>query len=314
MCKTYRKMQAAPAESDLRASANTDGRPFERPGSSYLDRPSITLPGLFCTYRWRMVLTYFLFNLENILRLAQPSVLGMAINGLLAASHVGLVIFVGLHFVHMLVGCLRRMYDTRVFTGIYADIASRIVLEQRRHQIDVSQVVARSGLSREFVAFFERDVPLLLHAAYSVIGALVVLSWYDVLLAPVCLCMVVPTYLINWAYGQKSLRLNNRLNNQLEREVKVIQRSKAEEVHGHYSELGYWRVKLSDWESFNFGAMELLVLVLMAVSLIPILRDTWSRSMYVQTSGASFFRSFTRSIASRKAFIVHGSPRMFTKT
>ena len=35
-----------------------------------------TLWAIFATYRWRILFTYGLFNLENLLRLAQPLVLG----------------------------------------------------------------------------------------------------------------------------------------------------------------------------------------------------------------------------------------------
>jgi hypothetical protein len=41
-----------------------------------------------------MLLTYGLFNLENLLQLIQPLVLGIAINGLLNASYRGITLFI----------------------------------------------------------------------------------------------------------------------------------------------------------------------------------------------------------------------------
>jgi ABC-type multidrug transport system fused ATPase/permease subunit len=227
-----------------------------------------TLRALFHAYRWRILLTYALFNLENLLRLAQPLVLGLAINGLLKFSYGGLLLLIIQHLSHLLLSSGRRMYDTRAFTSIYTDLATRLVLEQRGREVDVSRVTARSALSREYVAFFERDVPVVFGSLYSLVGALGMLCLYDVLVAPLCLVLLIPAFLLNRAYGRKTLLFNGHLNDQWEREVTVISRGQAAEVRGHYSALAHWHVRLSDWEALNFGVMEFFVLGLMAVSLV----------------------------------------------
>ena len=151
-----------------------------------------TLRTLFRTYRWRILFTYGLFNLENLLELARPLVLGLAVNDLLRFSYFGLLLFVAQHLSHMLVGTVRRMYDTRTFTGIYTDLATGLVLEQRGRNVEVSQVAARSALSREFVDFYERDIPIMVQTLYTVLGALVMLGLYDRMLVIFCLAVVVP--------------------------------------------------------------------------------------------------------------------------
>src|SRR5262249_16549023 len=138
----------------------------------------LTLRALFRTYRWRILFTYGLFSLENLLMLVQPFVLGLAINGLLRGSYLGVILFVVQHFTHLVMGASRRMYDTRAFTGIYSDLATELVLEQRDRDVEVSRVAARSALSREFVEFFERCLPVLLQAVFAVAGALVMLGIY----------------------------------------------------------------------------------------------------------------------------------------
>src|SRR5262249_32171560 len=130
-----------------------------------------TLRGLFRTYRWSILFTYGLFNLENLLRLAQPLVLGLAINDLLRSSYLGLGLFVVQHLSFTLISSLRRMYDARTFTRIYTDLATQLVVEQRGQEEPVSSVAARSALSRAFVDFFERDVPVIVRSLYSVVGA-----------------------------------------------------------------------------------------------------------------------------------------------
>src|SRR5262245_37929158 len=155
------------------------------------------LAGLVGAYKGRLLITYALFNLENLLRLAQPWVLGLAINGLMHSSYVELIVLVVQHLAHLLVGTLRRMYDTRAFTSIYTELATGLVGDQRGRKVAVSRVAARSALSREFVEFLERHVPVLFRSSYSVVGALVFLGLYDWMLVPLCLALAVPAYLLN---------------------------------------------------------------------------------------------------------------------
>jgi ABC-type multidrug transport system fused ATPase/permease subunit len=129
-------------------------------------------------------------------------------------------------------------------------------------------VAARSALSREFVSFFERDVPLALQAVYSLTGALLLLLWYDVPLVFACLALLLPAWLLNQRYGRKTLWLSGRLHDQLEREVEVIERGRSAEVRNHYDLLAGFRVRLSDAEAINFSLMELFVLALMAAALL----------------------------------------------
>ena len=239
-----------------------------RCGTTDGSRDGVTLRGLFRAHRGRMLLTYALFNIENLLKLAQPFVLGLAINDLLVGSYVGLLIFMAQHVAHMGISRWRQRYDTRVFNDVYAGLATDLIAGQRAENIETSRVAARSALSRHYVDFFERYLPMVIKSAYSVVGALVMLGVYDWTLIPICLGLLVPATLLNMAYSRKTLSLNRKLHDQLEREVDVIEQNRPEEVRRHFDVVGTWRVKLSDAEAANFCLMELFVLGVMAVALV----------------------------------------------
>lgn len=221
------------------------------------------LRGLFRTYRWQILVTYALFAAENLLRLAQPLLLGWAVNDLLASSCRGALLFSAQHAAFVLTGVCRRRYDARVYRRIYAGLAARLVQEQRGCGVAVTAVAARSALAREFVTFFERDVPVMMQAVFSVAGALAFLAACDGLLVACCLGLLLPAYLLNRSYSRKTYQLNQRLNDELEREVEVITHGGATEVRGHYERVGYWHVQLADREACNFGLMEVFVLGLL---------------------------------------------------
>ena len=134
-------------------------------GESRPRKPKGELRTLFSRYKWRLLFTYALFTLENVLRLAQPLLLGWAINDLLQGRYWGVGYLAIGHVAHMGMRVFRQMYDTRVFTHIYAERATELVSEQRGAGVEVSKVAARSTLARQFVDFFELHVPMVLRAA-----------------------------------------------------------------------------------------------------------------------------------------------------
>ena len=234
--------------------------------------PARILRNIFRAAKWRIILTFALLNLENLLRLCQPFVLGWAIDDLLKSSYSGLMAFMAQHVAHLLIGLWRQMYDTRVFTSLYTDLATSTVVSQRSQNVEVSRVAARSSLSREFVEFFERYVPMVVRSLYACIGALVMMMVYDLMLVPVCLLLLVPVFLLNQRYARKTLSASRQLHDDLEREVEVIEASQSEQVRSHFDQVARSRIRLSDLEAANFGITEIFVLGLLIVSLIRICR------------------------------------------
>jgi hypothetical protein len=242
-------------------------RPTATPGS----RRSRRFQPLRSVFRahWRpILLTYALFSLENLLWMAQPYVLGMAIDRLLAASHGGLLAFASVQTGHLLVGMLRRVYDTRMFSRIHAELVTRLVIEHRDRDVEVTRIAARSALSREFIEFFERYVPIALQTIFLIVGGLMILASYDRVLMMWCIGLVIPAVLLNVSYAQKTLALSGALHDTLEREIEVIGRAPGIDVRTHYGLVSRWRIKLSDSEAMNIGAVETLALALMVISLL----------------------------------------------
>jgi hypothetical protein len=227
------------------------------------------LRGLFSTHWRQLLVTYLLASLENFLVLARPWVLGRAIDGLVQSSYRGLTMFGTLYLFHLLIGSLRRMYDTRAFTGIYTGLATRLVTEQRRQGRDSSCIAARSMLSHEFVDFFERYVPLVIQALCAVLGSLIVLSAdYNPILVLSCLALVVPVAVFNVRYARRTLSLSRSLHDQLEAEVEIVSRGGLDAVREHHTKVARWRVLLSDAEALNFGLTEVFVMASISVALV----------------------------------------------
>jgi ABC-type multidrug transport system fused ATPase/permease subunit len=217
---------------------------------------------LFSRYRGLILITYGLTFLENIFELLYPFVIGMTINRLLQGGYAGLIVLVCIWLLHTLTGVCRSIYDTRAFTQIYSHLATSIVLDQKRQSIPTSLIVARSSLSREFVDFFEQDIPKIITALFGFFGAWGMLLVYDVQIALYCLLLCIPLWVLNYFYAQRSLALNRQLNNQLEQEVDILAIGHSEDVQVHFHRLSKIRIQLSNAAAINWGAMELFIILL----------------------------------------------------
>jgi ABC-type multidrug transport system fused ATPase/permease subunit len=173
---------------------------------------------------------------------------------------LGVGVLIAQHVLHLVVGLVRQVYDTRTFSAIYSDLATRMIVSQRASGVDVSRVTARASLSREFVEFFENSIPMLMKVGFSVAGSVIMLAWYDWLIVTCCLGLLIPAALLSHHYSRLTRRLSRGLHDELEREVDVIHSQNEIDVRNHFDEVARWRIKLSNAEAINFGLMECFIL------------------------------------------------------
>lgn len=218
-------------------------------------------------HRLQLLLTYILFSLEMLGSLLRPYFLGEAVNDLLKGSYHGLIILSVVHFSWLVIGTIRHMYDTRTYSAIYTSLVTKF-LSRRYQQKDVSKLSAHSTLAREFVDFLEFDLVYVIEAVYNIFGSLVLLYFYDSAVVLVCLAILLPVMTMSYFYGKKMQRLNRNKNDELEQQVDVISTGNKLAVKKHYENLRKWQIRISDQEAWNFGVMEILVMVVIGIALL----------------------------------------------
>ena len=153
--------------------------------------------------------------------LLRPFFLGMAINDLMKGSYDGLILLSIVHFVWLLMGTARQMYDTRTYSAIYTTLVTRF-LSRRYGKTDVSRLSAHSTLSKELVDFLETDLPYVMEAIYNIIGSLILLCFYDSRIVLPCMAILLPVMAISYFYGKRMKRLTRLKNDELEKQVNII--------------------------------------------------------------------------------------------
>lgn len=204
------------------------------------------------THRKRLLGTFSLVGVENILMLVYPVFGGRAINAVIAGKVWQALLYALVVLLMWLVSAARRIADTRTFTRIYTEIAVPVVLEQRQRQVPHSAVTAWVALSREFVSFFEEHPPIAATSVVSIFGACIMLLvlefWVDVL--AVCILALFLWLLPRFAAISENLYF--RLNNSLEHDNHFIRKGDRRQLYRHYGLVARLRVLISNREAFGY--------------------------------------------------------------
>lgn len=217
-------------------------------------------------HKSQLLLTYSLFSLEMLGSLLRPYFLGKAVNDLIRGSYQGLIELSVIHLIWIIVGVLRHRFDTRTYSAIYTSLVTRF-LTRKIQQSDVSKLTAHATLAKEFIDFLEFDLVYVVEAGYNIIGSMILLYFYEWQVVGICLGILLPVLLLSYGYGKKMEVLNKEKNNELEKQVNIITTGNKKAIDTHFKNLRKWQVRISDQDAWNFGVMELMVLVVITFSL-----------------------------------------------
>ena len=228
---------------------------------------TISHASIFKTYRGRISVTFALLVLEHLLLLMEPFVIGLAINALTEQVWTGVYVFIGLEVLVILVGVVRRMYDTRAYGGIYREMGQNISLRAIEDHDDLSPAIKRADLLQEVVDFFENELPMALGSSIGIIGALGMLFWLSPKVGAVALVSALAIAAIFIFSRNRIKYLNALLNDELEARARLFMNREPKPLLAHFTQLVSHRIGLSGLEARNFGISYLFVVLMIALAL-----------------------------------------------
>ena len=214
----------------------------------------------------RLIGTFTLVLAKNLLLLTYPVFGGFAINGVLEGNLWKALSYAAVILVIWTVGSVRRAVDTRAFSRIYAEMVVPVILQQRRDGEAVSTISARAALSRELVDFFEMHLPTLVTSLISMVGAVLMLLFIEFWTGLASFFVLLFFMLLIPRYSRVNDRLYFRLNNQLERDVHIIEHSGDRELEQHHQLLAEMRIAISNREAVGYAVIGIALMFLFAVS------------------------------------------------
>ena len=126
---------------------------------------------------WKAIIfSYSLFSINSILMLVYPKVLGNAIDHLIAKDYTYIWNLVATFISLMFFGYISRIYDIKVFSGIYRRFASKETHKQIESDVETTKINGRLTLMNSIVRFFEYDMIVVIQTLIGVIGSIYFLS------------------------------------------------------------------------------------------------------------------------------------------
>jgi len=221
-------------------------------------------------YRSKIVITWILLLGECLANLLFPLAIGFSVDSLLENSNTGIFTLGGLCVVMLMFAAGRRYYDTRVYSSMYHDLATTLVERKRKSGTSTTRLTAQVNLLREIVEFFENSLPELIGALITFLGVMVLLGTIDPWVMASCL---IGSLLVLAIYALSEKRIfsyNKHQNDELEKQVDVLEENRRRRVHAHFGRIVKWNIKLSDLETLNFSGVWIVMALLLVFSVVVV--------------------------------------------
>jgi ABC-type multidrug transport system fused ATPase/permease subunit len=181
---------------------------------------------------WKSIIfSYSLFSINSILMLIYPKILGNTIDHLIAKDYSYIWYMVGSFILIMFFGYISRIYDIKIFSGIYRKFASVETHKQFEAGIETTKINGRLTLMNNIVRFFEVDMIVVIQTFIGVIGSIYFLSLVSL---PIVGFMILTGLAIigtSYYYSPK-LAAMTKLNNDIsEEQTDIIGRRKISGVN-----------------------------------------------------------------------------------
>ncbi|OHQ11052.1 ABC transporter six-transmembrane domain-containing protein [Neisseria sp. HMSC064F03] len=219
-------------------------------------------------HRRKLITTFSLVGLDNLLLLVYPVFGGWAINAVMDGNVWQAMLYGVVVLLMWIIGAARRAADTRTFTQIYTEIAVPVVLEQRKREVPHSAITARVALSREFVSFFEEHLPIAATSLVSIFGACMMLLILEFWVGVLAVAMLALFLWLLPRFAAISENLYFRLNNRLERDNHLIRDGNERQLYRHYGWVAKLRVLISNREALGYLTIGMAMSVLFGFAFI----------------------------------------------
>jgi len=220
------------------------------------------------THRRKLITTFSLVGLDNLLLLVYPVFGGWAINAVMEGNVWQAMLYGVVVLLMWIIGAARRIADTRTFTQIYTEIAVPVVLEQRKREVPHSAITTRVALSREFVSFFEELLPIAATSLVSIFGACMMLLILEFRVGVLAVAILALFLWLLPRFAAISENLYFRLNNRLERDNHRTRADHHPPLPRHYGWVAKLRVLISNREALGYLSIGMAMSVLFGFAFI----------------------------------------------
>ena len=164
---------------------------------------------IFKQYKRQLTWIYMFMILTELSILSTPFLLGKSIDGLMNNNWYWMVLLGISYFLSNFFNYKRMVYDTKVYTTIYNDIALKFLKKQN---VDISTKIARTDMAHDIVHVLEGYVHYYIATIVTIIGSLIFIyseNWRVGLLVSFAIVAIIGTVFIFYKKIRQGISLRN---------------------------------------------------------------------------------------------------------
>ena len=175
---------------------------------------------VFKQYKTQLTWIYVFMLLTELSILSTPFLLGKSIDGLIVGNWHWIVILGISYFLSNFFNYKRMVYDTKVYTTIYKNIALKFL---KKDNVDVSTKIARTDMAHEIVNVLEGYVHYYIATIVTIIGSLIFIfseNWKVGVLVSFAIIFIISSVFILYKKIKQGINISN---NHYEKKAKSIE-------------------------------------------------------------------------------------------
>ncbi|MGA1977275.1 MAG: ABC transporter six-transmembrane domain-containing protein [Bacteroidales bacterium] len=226
-------------------------------------------------YRYSIAMLLSFVLLENIAWIIEPTFFGKLLDALIGHFYdhekvnymLPLLIWIFVYFLNVVGGGLHRLCTGKVYSKMYADVATKVIEESETRGDKYSKMLVRSELVKEYITFFKDRLPEALWQLSASVGAVIALFFYDYRIGIVCLAVIIPVAYVNNFNRQRVAVLQKDIHDNQEELYKLIENRDTSKIHMFFTNMISPRTRISRWNAFSYSTVKVLLIIIFIVVL-----------------------------------------------
>ena len=230
----------------------------------------MTFKEIALKYKYSIGLILLFVLVENVSFIIEPTFFGKLLDSLIdhfydhekADYFLPLIIWIIVYLINVIGGTLHRIYNGSIYSKMYANIATDVVLESKCREEQFSKMLVRAELVKEYIAFFKERLPEVMWQLSATAGAIIAIFFYDYRIAAVCLIVIIPIAVINNLNRKKVTSLQKDIHDNQEELFHLIESRDTSKITQFYLNTISPKTRIARWNAFGYGSVKVLLIVI----------------------------------------------------
>jgi ABC-type multidrug transport system fused ATPase/permease subunit len=221
-------------------------------------------------YKYQISLILLFVLVENVSFIIEPTFFGKLLDSLIDHFYdhekvdyiLPLIIWIIVYLINVVGGTLHRLFNGSIYSKMYADIATDVVIESKFRGDPFSKMLVRAELVKEYIVFFKERLPEVVWQLSATAGAIIALFFYDYRIALVCLAVTVPIAYINNLNRKNVTMLQKDIHDNQEELFNLIETRDTSKISLFYQNTISPKTRIARWNAFGYSSVKVLLIII----------------------------------------------------